>query len=453
MSEVKSTSENPIKNRDDLRDFFRQGCKPENYWRIGVEIEKLVVDSQTFKAADHDRIETLMRNLESSGRWKGIRENDRLIALQGGISSITLEPGGQLELSGRLCADIHCCSDNFCQHIETILKDAETLGLTFLGLGVQPFSALNEIEWLPKNRYRIMAPYMLKTGTMGQRMMKQTAGIQLNFDYMDEADCLDKIRISLALAPLLYAWSANSPLMEGKSTGFLNTRAEIWSKTDSQRTGLIPDLFQPDAGFDTYIDYALDIPMYFIFRDGHYLDLTQKPITFRRFLTKGFQGFQATSHDWALHLSTLFPETRLRPQLEIRSLDSLPPRISLSFAALCKGILYDQAAREEVWRLLRDQQDHAELLKKASRLGLKAPFENRTLQSLALEILELAREGLKRQAKLNTAGEDETIFLDKIEEIAHTGMTLAERLLNQWQGTAAEKTALLRRHCGYDTCI
>jgi glutamate--cysteine ligase len=454
MSESKNTSDALINSREDLTDYLRQGCKPFEYWRIGVEIEKLVVDIDTAKAAPYERIDKLMRNLESSGRWKGVRENGHLMALQGGFSSITLEPGGQLELSGQLCADVHCCFSNFCHHIETILKEALPLGLTFLGLGVQPFSTLAEINWLPKNRYRIMAPYMLKTGTMGQRMMKQTAGIQLNYDYGDESDCIEKMRISLALAPLLYAWSANSPIMEGNPTGFLNTRREIWSKTDPQRTGMIHALLEPGAGFDTYIDYALDIPMYFIFRDGNYLDLTRSPFTFRRFMAEGFEGFQATSHDWALHLSTLFPETRLRPQIEIRSLDSLPPRISLSFAALCKGILYDREAREQTWKLLRNQDREAreELLQTASRLGLKAPFENRTLQELALEVLELAREGLKRQNKLNEAGEDETVFLEKIEEIARTGVTLAEKLLKGWQGTHAERTALLHRHCGFDYC-
>ncbi len=454
MSEVKNVKRTYIHNRQDLLDYFFQGCKPPEYWRIGVEVEKLVVDIGTAKAAPFEAIEKLLLKLESSGHWKGVRENGHLIALQGGLSSITLEPGGQLELSGQLCPDVHCCFNNFCHHIETILKDAVPLGLTFLGLGVQPFSTLEEINWLPKNRYNIMAPYMLRAGTMGQRMMKQTAGIQLNFDYEDEADGIAKMRICQALAPLLYAWSANSPIMEGKPTGFLNTRREIWSKTDPQRTGLIHELFKPGAGFDTYIDYALDIPMYFIFRDNSYLDLTKKPLRFRHFLEEGFEGHQATLHDWALHLSTLFPETRLRPQIEIRSLDSLPPRISLSFAALCKGILYDREARELSWELLRHQnrESREKLLDKASRMGLKAPFENRTLRELALEVLELARMGLKRQGTLNEDGEDETVFLGKIEEIARSGETLAEKLLKEWQGTTGDKVALLHRHCGFDYC-
>ena len=313
MSEVKNVKEALIRGPEDLVDYLRQGCKPPEYWRIGAEIEKLVVDIDTARAAPFERIEKLLIKLEKSGHWKGVRENGHLITLRGGLSSITLEPGGQLELSGQLCPDVHCCFNNFCHHIETILKEAIPLGLTFLGLGVQPFSTLKEINWLPKNRYQIMAPYMLKTGTMGQRMMKQTAGIQLNFDYENESDCVEKMRISMALAPLLYAWSANSPIMEGSPTGFLNTRWEIWSKTDPRRTGLIHELFEPEAGFGTYVDYALDVPIYFIFRDNKYLNLTQKPITFRRFLDEGFEGFQATLHDWALHLSTLFPETRLRP--------------------------------------------------------------------------------------------------------------------------------------------
>jgi glutamate--cysteine ligase len=454
MSEVKNIKETPVPSRRDLIDYLARGCKPPAYWRIGAEIEKLVVAMKTAKAAPFARIEKLLFTLEQSGRWQGVYENNRLIGLQGGVSSITLEPGGQLELSGQLCPDVHCCIRNFCHHIDTILKQAIPLGLTFLGLGVQPFSTLEEIDWLPKNRYQIMAPYMLKTGTMGQNMMKQTAGIQLNFDFEDETDCMEKMRLCLALAPLLYAWSANSPIMGGRPTGFLNTRREIWAHTDPRRAGLIHALFEPGAGFATYVDYALDVPMYFIFRDHRYLDFTQKPFTFRRYLEEGWEGQRATIHDWALHLSTLFPETRLRPQIEIRSFDSLPPRISLSFAALCKGLLYDREAREQAWALLR-QQDRAgreDLLEKASRLGLKAPFENRTLRELALEILELARTGLKRQGQLNAEGEDETVFLDKIEDIARSGETLAERLLKKWRGSTREKVALLHRHCGFDYC-
>lgn len=320
-----------------------------------------------------------------------------------------------------------------------------------MGLGAQPFSTLEEIAWLPKQRYRIMAPYMLKTGTMGQRMMKQTAGVQVNLDYHDEADCIDKIRLCLALAPLFYAWSANSPLLDGSPSGVLTSRGRIWAHTDPQRSGLIHALFEEGADFGTYVDYALDIPMYFILRNDRYVDLTPTPVTFRRFLAEGCKGYRATLHDWALHLSTLFPESRLRPQLEIRSFDSPPPFLSLGFAALCKGLLYDREATAGAWSLFQDldREGRETLLRSSWQLGLKTPFRKGTLQDAAVEILDLARHGLQRQSRRNVHGEDETIFLDTIAEIAVSGVTLAERLLAEWRGGREEKAALLLRRSGY----
>ncbi len=451
-TDVDAPQNRPVESTEDLVAYLRKGSKPPQEWKIGVEIEKLVVDRKSAAAASHERIQELLTQLERTGRWRGIREEGHLIALQGILSSISLEPGGQLELSGQLCPDLHCSYSNFRHHIENIVREAEPLGLAFLGLGAQPFSTLEEIAWLPKQRYRIMAPYMARTGSMGQRMMKQTAGVQVNLDYADEADCLDKIRLCLALAPLFYAWSANSPLLEGRPSGFLTIRGEIWANTDPQRSGLIHTLFEEGAGFATYMDSALDIPMYFILRDSRYVDMTREPFTFRRFMAEGFAEHRATLHDWALHLSTLFPESRLRPQLEIRSFDSLPPFLSLGFAALCKGLLYDQEATAGAWSLFKhlDRQGREKLLQDSWRQGLKTPFRKGTLRDAAGEILELARSGLKRQGKLNIEDRDETIFLDSIAEIADSGVTLAERLLAEWRGSREDKAALLLRHCGYN---
>jgi glutamate--cysteine ligase len=450
-TDVTAPQDRPITSRKDLIAYLHQGCKPPEEWKIGVEIEKLVVDRESAAAAPQERIQQLLERLEKRGCWRGVREEGTLIALQGVLSAISLEPGGQLELSGQLCPDLHCSCDNFRHHIQSIVAEGEPLGLAFLGLGAQPFSTPEEIAWLPKQRYRIMAPYMAHTGTMGQRMMKQTAGIQVNLDYADEADCIGKIRLALALTPLFYAWSANSPLLDGRPSGFLTTRGEIWDHTDSARGGLIHALFENGADFGTYVDYALDVPMYFIFRREAYLDLTGEPLTFRRFLAEGFAGERATLHDWALHLSTLFPESRLRPQLEIRSFDSLPPLMSLGFAALCKGLLYDGEATAGAWSLFRSQnrEEREALLRNSWRLGLKAPFRKGTLQEAAREVLDLARAGLKRQARRNLRGQDETVFLDPLAEIAASGVTPAERLLAAWQGSREDKVALLRRHCGY----
>lgn len=449
---VKTDLAEPIGSRQDLIDYLARGARPPEHWSIGAEMEKLVLDAETGEAASFDRVEALLRNLESLDLWRGLWEEGRLVALMGEVSSLTLEPGGQLELSGRLCPDIHCSSADFIGHIKQIVGEAQPLGLRFLGLGVQPFTPMGKIAWVPKDRYRVMGPYMAKTGDMGQRMMKQSASLQVNLDYSDEADCIAKLRIALALSPLFYALFANSPLLEGRPTGFLSTRGEIWSRTDPDRTGLLPRMFLPDAGYATYVEYALDVPMYFILRGGRFINLTSRRFPFRRYLAEGFEGHRATLADWDLHLSTLFPEARLRPQIEVRSADALPPGMTLAVAALSKGLLYDAAAREEIWSLLGDQDEETRntLYRQSWRLGLKTPLGKRTLRELALDALAIARGGLERQQKRNRQGRDESIYLEGIKEIAEEGVTLAERLLSRWKGSRKEKMAVLMEHCGYD---
>lgn len=448
---LKPHLEQPVSSIRDLVDYFVRGARPAERWGVGTEMEKLVVDVETGEAAAYPRIEALLRHLAEEGGWRPVYEDEHLIALLGEDSSITLEPGGQLELSGRLCPDLHCSYADFSRHIDQIVGHATTLGLAFLGLGVQPFTPLERIEWLPKARYRVMGPYMLRTGDMGQAMMKQSAGLQVNLDYADEADCIDKLRLAIVLSPLLYALFANSPIMEGRPSGFLTTRGEIWFRTDPDRTGLLPQLFKADAGFATYVEYALDVPMYFIFRNGQFLDLTGSRFPFRRYLVDGFAGHRATLADWDLHLSTLFPEARLRPQIEVRPADSLPPHLTLAVGALLKGILYDRAAGEEVWSLFKRQrtEERVELWRQSWRLGLKAPFGKWTLREIALEVLRSAQGGLQRQRRRNRRGLDETVYLEGVDEIAESGVTLAERLLARWQGSRRERMQVLLDHCGF----
>jgi glutamate--cysteine ligase len=440
----------PITGRADLVAYFARGARPRSDWGVGAEMEKLVVEAATAEAAPYHRIEALLAGLETQAGWHGVRENGRLIALVGPSSSITLEPGGQLELSGQFCPDIHCCCGDFAGHISQILGRAGELGLAFLGLGVQPFTPLARIDRVPKARYAVMEPYMRRTGDMGVRMMKQSAGLQVNLDYADEADCIDKLQVALLLSPLLYALFANSPLMEGEPTGFLSTRGEIWSRTDPDRTGLLPGIFRPDAGFGTYIDYALDVPMYFILREGRFLDLTGERFPFRRFLAEGFAGHRPTLADWDLHLSTLFPEARLRPQIEVRCADSLPPRLTMAVAALAKGILYDGEARRVARDLLGGERTFREdLYRRSWREGLKARAGNRTLGEIAGEMLAVARAALQRQAAANARGLDERIYLEGLDEIVATRTTLAERLLGRWRGSREERVAALHAHCGF----
>jgi glutamate--cysteine ligase len=439
----------PVSNPQQLVSFLAAGAKPRDQWGIGVELEKLVVDASSGEAAGYPRIAALLERLGASDSWEKIYEDGRIIALKGPGSSVTLEPGGQLELSGRLCADLFCSHGDFAGHVRQATAIAAELGLTFLGLGTQPFTPLTQIAWVPKARYAVMGPYMLRTGDMGQRMMKQTAGIQVNLDFADEADCFTKLRLAQALAPLLYALFANSPLLDGAPSGYLSTRGEIWARTDRDRTGLLPFLFKPATGFADYVDYALDVPMYFIRRADHFVAMTQERVSFRRFLAEGFAGQQATLADWDLHLSTLFPEVRLRPQIEIRCMDSLPPGLSMAPGALLKGLLYDDTAMSAAWDLCRPASP-AELettMRTAWQEGLRTPWRTGTLRDLARECLALARAALHRQRRC--AACDEGVFLDDIDAIVASGTTLAERLLADWHGDRAAKLDRLMHHCGF----
>jgi len=447
---VKTELDRPIEALTDLTDYLAAGARPRPQWGIGVEAEKPVIDRATGEAASQERIIALLEAMERSGRWRGIREDGHLLGLQGVDSSVTLEPGGQLELSGRICPGIHCSQQELAQHTRDILTAAEPLGLVFLGLGTQPFTPLERIELLPKERYGIMYPYMARRGDMGQRMMQQTAGLQVNLDFADEADCLAKLRAAQALAPLLYALFANSPLLDGRASGFLSTRGEIWHRTDPGRTGRIAALDRADAGFADYVDYALDLPMYFIQRNGRLLDLTTARLPFRRFLQEGITGHSPRLADWDLHLSTLFPEVRLRPQIEVRSADSLPAPLAPAVAALVKGVLYDPEARETSYRLLHldDPAADEQLYRDSWRLGLRAPWRRHSLREAALEVLALARDGLARQQQA-TLQPDERPFLDGALEIARSGVTLAERLLADWPAEQPAQLARVLAHCAF----
>lgn len=441
-----------ITSHQQLLDFVLRGARQRDDWGIGLETEKLVVDRFTGEAASYQRIRGLLERLVGVGGWQGIYEQENLIGLLGKRSSVTLEPGGQLELSGKFCCDIRCSWRDLKRYRGHILELGRELDLVFLGLGTQPFTLLDQISWLPKDRYRIMGNYMLKTGDMGQRMMKQTAGTQVNLDFSDGADCARKLRICQRLSAVSYALFANSPLLEGRPSGWLSTRGEIWSRTDPDRCGLIQSLLEPASGLSDFVAYALDVPLYFIERQGRFVDMTTSRFTFRQFLDSGWNSEQATIRDWNLHLSTLFPEVRLRPQIEVRSADSLPPRLIAAVAAFYKGLLYTEGALSGAERMLfdLDPAQFDELYRKSWRLGLKATFPGGTLREVAQELLQLARIGLRQQFEADYSSGDEGYFLDPLNEIVETGETLAERLLSRWPDQRREQLKLLIEHCGYD---
>ncbi len=441
----------PIDNLQQLTDFLLRGARPKAEWGVGLETEKLVADRQTGEAVDYVRIRELLEKLDGIGGWQGVFEGENLIGLQGKRSSVTLEPGGQLELSGKFCCDIACSwrdLNRYRQHIVTMGHD---LGLVFLGLGVHPFTPLKKINWLSKPRYKIMAPYMLKTGDMGQRMMKQTAGTQVNLDFSDEADCVRKLRVAQWLSPVCYALFANSAILEDQPTGYLSLRGEIWSRTDPDRCGLIGQLLNSTSGLGDFIDYALDVPLYFLLRDDKYLNLTDKRITFRQYLESGWQGERATLDDWNLHLSTLFPEVRLRPQIEVRTADSLPPRYTAAVAAFYKGLLYTEQGLCGVEKLFSDMsaEDFRELYRASWRNGLKTRFKDGTLQEVTAELVKIATLSLQEQFLAGDSGSDESCFLRCVDEIVASGETLAEQLLLRWHGSREDKLRVLFDHCGY----
>ena len=426
----------PLETLDQLIEHFERGAKPREQFRIGTEYEKIAVDRETGQAIPFDGergVERILRGLADRFGWEPQEEEGRVIGLSRPGGEITLEPGGQIELSGRPCETLHEAKEELDEHVGEILTVGEQLGVEFLGLGIQPLSRLDQIDWVPKKRYRIMGPYMDKVGRFGQRMMKQTATVQVNLDYHSEADAMKKMRLSTGLAPLMNAIFANSSVCDGAATGFTSFRGWIWTDTDPDRCGMLPFVFSPQAGFEDYAQWALDAPMYFVKREGDYHDLTGIP--FRQFWEQGAAGFRATVGDFALHLSTLFPETRLKTYIELRMADSQPPESMLGLSAISKGVLYEDDCMEGAWDLVKGWsfEERVEILHETYRYGLRAAARRHKVGDLARELVEIAAEGLRRQNCRNAAGEDESIFLHPLGERIETGQTLAERFLAQWE--------------------
>ncbi|HZH84044.1 MAG TPA: glutamate--cysteine ligase [Phototrophicaceae bacterium] len=421
----------------ELEAYFHDAGKPREKWRVGTEYEKVGIYRDTGQAIPYfgkRGVAFILQELIERFGWDAEEQDGNIIALSRDKAQITLEPGGQIELSGEPCDSIHCTYAEFNQHIRELLEVAEPLGIIFLGLGMQPVSRLDEIEWVPKKRYRIMAPYMLKVGTLGQRMMKQTATVQANIDYSDERDAMAKFRTGMALAPILIAMFANSPICDGEINGYRSFREHIWTDTDRNRSGLLKFAFASEASFAHYVEYALDVPMYFIIRNKNYIDMTH--MTFRQFLQYGHNGERATIEDWGDHLTTLFPETRIKRYIEIRSVDSQPPDLMPALSALVKGAFYDSDCLEAAWDLVKgwswDERMQAYL--DAHRDALATRVRRYALLDLARELCEIAWEGLRRQNQVNAIGEDETIYLKPLKDLLAQGKCPADLLLEKWEG-------------------
>jgi glutamate--cysteine ligase len=446
----------PVETKADLIRHLESGGKPRRDWRVGTEYEKIAVsaeDGRALRFSGPGGVEHILQTLSERFGYARDVEHGRIVALKGQRAAITIEPGGQIELSGEQCESIHCAHREFTQHIEQLTEVGHDLGVTVLGLGMQPVSEIDEIELLPKARYRIMYPYMARKGRLGRRMMKQTAGVQSNLDFSDEADAMRKMRLAMGLVPLIYAMFANSPLSDGDLNGYLSFRGHIWTDTDPDRCGILRFVFDPDAGFEDYVDYALDVPMYFLIRDHEYIDLTAPPgITFRRFMERGFQGHRATLEDWSNHLTTIFTEVRLKTYIEVRTADSQSPALMLALPALCKGVLYDDSCLDAAWDLVKrwSFEQRLALADEAHRVGLETRIGRIKFRDLALELLHIADEGLARQRSLNERGEDETIYLARLLELVESGYTPATLTVERWKGRWNYDLRRLVQGCSYE---
>ncbi len=429
-----------IESRDQLIASFAGGEKPKEAWRIGTEHEKFVYANGDHHAPSYDEpsgIRALLGELEQYG-WKPVMEGGNAIAMSGPDGSISLEPAGQFELSGAPLDSLHETCAETGRHLEQVKAAGEKLGIGFLGLGMWPDKTRAELPTMPKGRYAIMLRHMPRVGSMGLDMMLRTCTIQVNLDYASEADMVKKFRVGLALQPLATALFANSPFTEGKPNGMLSYRSHIWSDTDPHRTGMLPFVFEDGFGYERYTEYALDVPMYFVYREGKYIDAAG--LSFRDFL-KGelsvLPGEKPTLDDWTDHLSTAFPEVRLKTFLEMRGADGGPWNRICALPALWVGLLYDQGALDAAWDLVKDWTiDERQALRDAvPKLALSAPIAGGgKLRDIAGQVLDIAGAGLSARARFNRAGDNETGFLDPLREIVRSGKVPAEVLLERYHG-------------------
>jgi len=434
-----------IASRDELVAYLEAGCKPERDWRIGTEHEKFGFYRDTHGPVPYDGdrgIRALLEALHRRFGWEPITENGNVIALRckdcpkGG--TVSLEPGGQLELSGATLETLHETHDELRQHFDEVGQVGRELGIGFLGIGFSPKWTLAETPVMPKPRYAIMMRYMPTRGRHGLDMMFRTATVQVNMDFGSEADMIAKMRVGLSLQPIATALFANSPFSDGKPNGFQSYRAEMWRDTDPDRTGLLPFAFEEGMGFERYVDYALDVPMYFVYRNERYIDVAGA--SFRDFLAgklAALPGVRPTLDDWADHLTTLFPDVRLKRFLEMRGADAGSFAQIWALPALWTGLLYDRAALEGALALTEDWtlEERQALRNQVPRLGLKTPFRDATVREIAREVLTLAVGGLKRRARLNRRGEDETKALAPLLQAADEGRSPADLLLDAYRGS------------------
>ena len=432
----------PIEHRDQLAEFLASGCKLAADWRIGTEHEKFGYCKDALLPIPYDgkrSIRAMLEGLRDRFGWEEVREGEHLIGLIKDGANVSLEPGGQLELSGAPLETIHQTCDEVNEHLRQVKSIADEIGVGFIGLGAAPHWTHDEMPMMPKGRYKLMTRYMGQVGTHGTQMMYRTCTVQVNLDFATEADMVQKLRVALALQPVATALFANSPFFEGQPNGHKSWRSRIWRDLDADRTGTLPFVFEDGFGFERYVDYALDVPMYFVYRDGQYVDALG--MSFRDFMDgrlPALPGEVPTLSDWADHLTTIFPEARLKKYLEMRGADGGPWRRLCALPALWVGLMYDQSALDAAWDLCKhwDPETREALRVAASVDGLAAETHGVKMHDLARQVVDLAEAGLKARGRAGSGGmiPDETHFLNALKDSIETGQAPADELLAQYHG-------------------
>lgn len=438
-----TVDERPIETRDELLNWFESGNKPKEDWRIGTEHEKIAFytkDNSPVPYEGERGIEGILKGMQTVLGWEAIEDEGRIIGLAGpeGEGAISIEPGGQFELSGAPLKAIHETCGESNKHLTAVKQVARELGIGFLGTGSSPLWTIEETPQMPKSRYGIMRKYMQKVGTRGLDMMYRTNTIQVNLDFSSEADMREKMQTSMKLQPLASAIFANSPFTDGKPNGELSWRSGVWKDVDNQRAGFHPFMLEENFGFEQYLDWVLSLPMYFIIRDGAYIDMTH--ITFKDFMANGYHGHFATKGDWTNHVGTAFPDVRLKKFLEMRGADGGLWRNICALPAFWVGLLYDEDAQGRATEYVSgwDAEMVSQLRSEVPEKALSAEIDGKKLIDVARDILQISKDGLEARGQMNKQGLDERLFLVPLEEIVAFGKTPAEQMLwrynGPWQG-------------------
>ena len=432
----------PIEHHEQLAQYLADGCKPKTDWRIGTEHEKFGYCKDTLQPLPFEgkrSIEAVLAALRDRHGWAELREGGKLTGLEKDGANVSLEPGGALELSGAPLESIHETCDEVNQHLREVMDIANEIGVSFIGLGAAPTWTHAQMPLMPKGRYKLMDAYMGKVGTMGRTMMRRTCTVQVNLDFGSEADMVQKMRVAVALQPVATALFANSPFFEGQTNGHKSWRSRVWRDLDADRTGMIPFIFEDGFGFEAWVQYALDVPMYFVYRDGKYIDALG--MSFRDFLAgklPAMPGEIPTLSDWADHLTTAFPEARMKKYIEMRGADGGPWRRLCALPAFWVGLMYDQGALDAAWDLVKDfdAETREALRARASVDGLQARVGDIGMLDLAREAVAISHQGLKARARPGAGGmiPDETHFLNALTESVETGKAPADELLAQYNG-------------------